>query len=961
VSQTVVSHYRLLHLLGEGGMGVVHRAEDTRLSREVAIKFLRAHDVPQGSFLARFEREARLASALTHPNICTIHELGEHEGRPFIVMELLEGRTVKQLLEAGPLAPERVLAFGVQIARALDAAHSRGIIHRDIKPANLFVDHNDHLKVLDFGLAKLAPSPAASVVAAATQTAVHAPRAADVTATGAAVGTAAYMSPEQATGGRLDARTDLFSFGTVLYEMATGRRAFPGENTGVVLTRLLKGQFIPPRSLNPTIPEALERIILRAMEVDSNRRYQSAAGMLEDLRAARGALGDASADTAALPAAAAQPRVSARTRRWAGAGVGIAAGAGLALWIWAAQRPAALTNRDSVLIGAIANSTGDPVFDETLETALKVQLAQSPFLDLVPDARIAETLRLMGRPEDTRLEHDVARQVCSRLSQKAMIDGTIAPLGSTYVLTLAATECETGASIAREQAAAESKEEVLRVLGGLTSSLRTTLGESLPSIKAFDVPIEQATTPSLPALKNYTLGLAERRKGRELESIAFFNRAIELDPEFAAAYTTLSTVYGSIGEWQRSEDQARLAFARRQRVSERERLFIVYQYHDRVTGDEDQAIATLEMWKSSYPRDARPVNALALIYNRVGRFEDAVREAQEALRRSPGNSFPMSNLAFAYRGLGRYDEARRVAQEAIGLGVATTPTRRLLFQLDTMEGRPSAADQVEWSRSQPREFDIVSAQAQIAAFGGRLEEATRLYLQAADMATARSLSGTASGFLAHLAMTEALYGGGPRTSERVRALVSRTANAADSPGAVPRFRAAVALGLVGFGDEAADILARARARYPESTLVRTVFVPATSAAISLGRNRPGAALASLADAASTEFGTVAGLIPTLMRGDAYMALGNPDGARADYERVLAHRGSDPFSLAIPLAHLGLGRALALTGDPGRSRAEYDELFRVWKDADPDLPLVQRARAEAARLAAASEAGPSPAR
>ena len=958
MAQTFVSHYRVLHKLGEGGMGVVYRAQDLRLDREVAIKFLRKEDHTQAPWLTRFEREARLASALTHPHICTIHELGEEDGRPFIVMELLEGRTMKQRIEEGPLPVEQVVDFGVQIAMALEAAHARGIVHRDIKPANLFVTHEDHLKVLDFGLAKLTDRQTA-VNPVRTQGAVQTTAEADVTVTGAAVGTAAYMSPEQATGGKVDARTDLFSFGSVLYEMSTGRRAFPGENSGTVILRLLKGEFIPPRSLNPAIPERLETVILRAMEVDPNRRYQTAAGMLEDLRALSRALGpDASATHAAMAAAdlPAPALGRFRTRTWALGTVAIGLLALLGGWRWIGTRTGmALTNKDSILIGGFANSTGDPVFDETLSVALKVQLGQSPFLDIVGDDRVTEELGLMQRPPDERLTHAVARDACERLGLKAMLDGTLAALGRNYVLTLDATDCHTGETVASEQREATSKEEVLRVLGPMASTMRTRLGESLPSIKQFDVPIEQATTPSLPALKAYALGVAERRRGRELESVAFFNRAIELDPEFAAAYTTLSTVYGNVGEWRRSEEYARLAFDRQKRVSERERLFITYQYHDRVTGNQDEAARTLEMWKAAYPRDSRPANALALIDNRFGRYDNAVTQATEALRRSPGNPFPMSNLAFAYRGLGRYADARRIGEEAVKLGVATTPTRRLLYQLGIMMNDGSAAAQLEWAKSRPREFDLISAQAQVAAYAGRLRDASAMYAQAADMATARSLTGAASGYWAHLAITEALYRDPRRASTHVRDIVARTASAAENPGTIPRFRAAIALGIVGLGADARELVTMAKQQYPDSTFTRTVFVPSAEAAIALGRGAPADAGGALGAAIPAEFGTVAGLVPTFLRGEAYLARGDAAAARVEYQRVLDHRGTDPFAPVIPLARLGLARAWQLSGDAEKSRHEYDELLAIWKDADADLPPLQRARAERARLDASTSA------
>ena len=943
-------------------MGVVYRGEDMRLDREVAIKFLRREDHGQAPWLSRFEREARLASALTHPNICTIHELGEENGRPFIVMELLEGRTMKQRIEGGPLAIELVVEFGVQIAMALDAAHGRGIVHRDIKPANLFVSHDDHLKVLDFGLAKLTdhhPLVATLRPPSAVQTTADA----DVTMTGAAVGTAAYMSPEQATGLKVDARTDLFSFGSVLYEMATGRRAFPGDNSGTVIMRLLKGEFVPPRALNPAIPERLEAIILRAMEVDPNRRYQSAAAMLDDLRSLSRALApDASVTRALLPALDPLPPAGWRrfvSRRWvAGAALLGAIALGLG-WRTMRSTPAlALTNRDQILIGSFANSTSESVFDETLSTALKVQLGQSPFLDIVPDDKISEELTLMQRPGDERLTHDTARQVCERLGVKAMVDGTIARLGQNYVLTLNATDCRTGDSVAREQRESPSREDVLGVLGTMASTLRTELGESLPSIKQFDVPIEQATTPSLSALRAYALGIDERRKGRELESVAFFNQAIELDPEFAAAYTTLSTVYGSLGEWRRSEEYARLAYDRQKRVSERERLFITYQYHDRVTGNQDEARTTLELWKRSFPRDYRPANALALIDNRFGRFAEGVTEATEALRRSPGSAFALSNLAVAYRGLGRFAEAKAAGDQAVKLGVATAPTRRLLYQLGVMTNDGSAAAQLEWAKSRPREFDIVSAQAQIAAFGGRLREASALYAHAVDMAESRSLSGTASGYWAHLALSDAMLGDPRRGSDRVREIVAKTATAAESPGTIPRFRAAIALGIVGLAGEARELVSRAKQDYPESTLTRLVFVPSAEAAIALGRGAPAEAIAALATAGPAEFGTVAGLAPTLLRGDAYLAAGDARSARAEYQRVIDHRGTDPFAPMIPLAHLGLARAWAALGDVAKSTHEYDQLLAIWKDADPDLPVLLRARAERDRLTSRDSSAPA---
>jgi tetratricopeptide (TPR) repeat protein/predicted Ser/Thr protein kinase len=955
VNHTVISHYRVLHQLGEGGMGVVFAAEDLRLGREVAIKFLRADEPEQEQWLARFEREARLASALKHPHICTIHELGEHNGRPFIVMELLEGRTIKQMLENGPLPVAAVVEFAVQIAEALVAAHERDIVHRDIKPANLFVTHGDRLKVLDFGLAKLAAQPLTTGMPA-RDVAPRRGAGPEVTTTGATVGTAAYMSPEQATASTIDARTDLFSFGSVLYEMVTGKRAFPGDSAPLVLQRLIAGDVIPVRSLAPGVPSGLERIIHRALQNEKSKRYQTAAEMLADLRAlAR----EMTASTVPLQAVAAD-QTPGRRRRWIALGGAVAALVAIVLagyWLAVGRRAAALTDRDSILIGQFTNTTGDSVFDETLITALKVHLGQSPFLDIVPDDRVAEQLRLMSHPADQPVDTSTARHLCQRLGVKALLEGAINRLGSNYVVTLNALECESGRIIGREQGEATSAEQVLGVLGSLSSSMRTRLGESLPSIRAFDVPIEQATTRSLPALKAYTLGVAERRRGRELESISFFNQALVQDSEFAAAYTMLSTVYGSLGEWQKSEEYARLAYDRQKRVSERERLFIEYQYHDRVTGDQDKAAQTLEVWKLSYPRDSRPVNALALIHNRYGRYEQAVSEAQEALRRSPGNPFPMSNLAFALRGLGKYAESRKVAEEAVSMGVATTPTRRLLYQLGVLAGDGSETQQLEWAKDRPREFDLISARAQVAAFDGRLRDAAELYTLAADKARGRGLNGTASSFAAHLAWTEALYSDRSQARERVRAILGASLSGSDGLEAVPRFRAAAALGYVGLTAEARSILSQAQARYPESTVVRTVLAPVVHAAMALERERPADAVQALEAALPTERGNISGLIPMFLRGEAHLAAGEREAARREFHKVLDARGADPFAPVVPLAHLGLARAWAADGDAGKAKSAYEELFRIWSKADADLPVLRRAREEFDRLPASTPTAP----
>ena len=950
---TVVSHYRLLDCLGEGGMGVVYRAEDLRLGREVAIKLLRTEGTTPSDWMPRFEREARLASSLQHPHICTIHELGEHEGQPFIAMERLEGKTVRQLIEAGPLSVVRVLEFARQIADALDAAHRRGIIHRDIKPANLFVTYGDHLKVLDFGLAKTtggdpptATNIALPTASTPTQTTAVTP---ELTATGVAVGTAAYMSPEQAHGLPLDARSDLFSLGSVLYEMTTGRRAFGGTDLALIAMRIVNGILVPPRTVNPSIPENVEALILKLLATDPKDRYQTAADLLVDVRAALQQLDPASGLVSTVPASSSETKGRSSRLRWMiAAGIGIAVLAGVLKYTWFVRRPT-LSDRDTILIGTFENTTGNSMFDQTLLTALKAALEQSPFLDIVPDPRVRETLRSMGRGEDDRLAREVAREACQRLGLKAMLDGSIASLGSSYVIRLEATDCQTGEALAREQAEAPTDDRVLKELGRLSSRMRTTLGESLPSMARFDVPIEQATTPSLTALKAYALGLEERRRGRELESIAFFNQAIELDHEFASAYATLSTVYGSLGEWHRSEEYARLAYVLQNRVSERERLFITYQFHDRVTGNQERAASTLELWKTAYPREFRPVNALALIQHRIGRHERAVEEAREALRRTPGHPFALSNLAIAYRSLGKYADARQVAMEAVNLKVETTPTRRLLYQLGVLAGDGSAAEHLAWAKDRSREFDLVSAQAQVAAYQGRLQQADDLYRRAIDMAVARGLKGTASGNAAQLAWTDALLRDPSKATDTVRRALALVEGDADGPGTIPRFRAAAALALTGLGSEALTLVTRAEQAYPEATFVRTVLGPVTRAALALRQLKPDDAVHALDVAVQTELGTIAGLVPSYLRAEAYMQKGAFPQALKEYQKLIDHRGVDPFAPMVSLAHLGIARAHARSGNVDASRRAYEELFTIWNLADPDFAPLAAARDEYSRL------------
>jgi Flp pilus assembly protein TadD len=882
VSGRTISHYRLVEELGSSGRGVVYRAEDVRLGRHVAIRLLPRDLADDPEVLARFEREARLASSLSHPHICTVHDVDEANGQLFMVMELCAGATVADLVAHGPLPVDDALQVAVQVADALDAVHAHGIAHGNLCSRRVFVGPDRQAKVL--------------------------------------------LSPELAGTRPTGTGADLHALGVVLHEMATGRAPASAPNGGVDTV--------------DDVPGPAQPIVRRLLDARADDAYRRASDVLEDLRAARRQL------------AAARLRRSSR-RRWprllaAGAAAIVVAVIAAATAFRAGRGATPLSERDVILLAGFQNDTGLPVFDDTLFQALAVQLTQSPFLNLVAEERVRETLRQMGRETNEHPTGEVAREVCQRLGLKAVVRGAISRRGPAFAVVTDAVNCQTGSELARAQGAAARQEDVLQTVGAVSSTLRSQLGESLKSVQQFDVPIARATTPSLEALEAYTMGLSRRARGAELESIPFFERALELDPAFAAAATTLSTVYGNLGEPRRSEEYARRAYDNRARVSERERLFIEYQYHDRVTGDQRQVATTLEVWKQTYPNDFLPANALAILHNRLGNFARGAEEAQEALRRSPGHAFPLSNLAHAYRGLGRYDDARRVAEEAVGLRVETVPTRRLLYQLAVLRGdEAGAAEQVRWAAGNPREFDMTAAQAQVAAYEGRLADASALYARTAELARGRALPEIAGAYLAHEALTLALYGDRARALAVAReALSSAPADAADS---VPRFRAVAALALLGDA-EGVRLAEGAAATHPQSTIVEGVLLPVARAAFDLSQRRGSEAIEQLRAASPYEAGTLAVLVPIYLRAEAFLLEGQGARAREEFDRILAHRGSDPFSPVCALAPLGVARAWRAMQEPGKSAAAYDAFLGSWARADADIPILAEARRERASLA-----------
>jgi len=930
-----VSHYRVLDVIGGGGMGMVFKAEDLKLGRLVALKFLPEEFAGDAVALKRFEREAQTASALNHPNICTIYEIEEHEGQPFIAMELLQGDNLRNHLSASkqkPLPLRELLEISAQICDGLQAAHDKGIIHRDIKPANIFLCKSGTVKILDFGLAKLAGSDVALERAEAASTTVPKTSSTEslkkaLTRTGTTTGTAGYMSPEQVRHEELDTRSDLFSFGLVVYEMACGWRAFTGQTLVDVHEAILHQPPALARARNPVLPRSFDMVLAKALEKDRNRRYQSASALKEDL---------ARITREANPARR-------RTRRALAAGVLLAVGA-LSVWRYEVYRHRiTLAPTDTIVLADVDNRANDPVFDGALDTALRYEMEQTPYLNVLGLDKAYATMGQLKLAPTTKITPEIARQICGKTNSKMVISDSIADAGNGYHLETRALDCVSGATLAEEGTDIVARNQVVHELGATAARLRRKLGEPAESLVRFNQPLEKATSASLEALQTGAEGTKLFLAGNSEGALKLYQQAVELDPNLALMHGRMGAAYLFLGNTELSAASYTRAYQLRDRLTEKDRLNTEIAYYGRVTGNWEKEYSSVLRFLEIFPRDVLAHANLRAAFVYLGQPDRAADEAVETARLQP-SSYYFGSAIQSIRFASRFNEAKSWLAKADVLKLDNSLIRRerliVAFATGDRENVEKILEAEE--RGSYRE-DFLHEHSLIEIQQGRFRSAERLRLQALGRTSKAS---NADWWVVLSALEDAEVG----KDVQARRYESKAAGSA-----LDRYNniaLALALARSGRTAEAGRLADQISAERPEDTLVQHYFLPTIRAAIKLRQHDPAAAIDLLRGTAKYDLaftGSFESVYPAYIRGLAYVGLGDGQSAAAQFQKLIDNPGFSVRHVIGPLARLQLGRAQKMMGDNASARKSYEEFLSIWKDADADIPVYRQAKAEYAQL------------
>lgn len=934
-----IGQYKVVSLLGAGGMGEVWLADDAKLKRRIALKILA--DVQNKERLARFEQEAFAVSALNHPNIITIFDIGESDGQQFIATEYIEGKTLRQLIQEGTLTVSQTVDIASQVCAALSTAHSAGIIHRDIKPENIMVRGDGIVKVLDFGLARFNEKSNSN------------PNVDFITKPGMVMGTINYMSPEQARALPIDEKTDVFSLGIVLYEMLMKELPFKGVNEVETLAAILEREPKPlsellsenlrnlvAKSLNknhldrPTASEILDELRKAKRDLDFGielKRQKTAENLNEEKTIEMTAVTDQNALAGATGRVVQTKKTSYRPIFFGILGLLITVAVGFFAYsqFWAKANAPILKEADKFLLADFENKTGDEEFDGILRQPLAVSLSQSPFLNLVPDGQIRQTLQQMERKNDEPLSYEIAREIAQRRGIKAFLKGTIETRGVQYLLTLETFSTETGEAVAKEQVESKNKETVMSSLGEAASRMREKLGESLASIKRLDAPLQESTTNSLEALKSFTLGSKNVSEGKNDEAIKHFERAIELDPNFFAAYLNLAIAYNNKNQISQAQKFVEKAYTLRDRATTREKLKVTDNYHAFITGDAEKNIETLELYRQTYPRDiVAPVN-LGATYNQIGKFSKAEEFARVALSIDPSTAVVYLNLGRYLNMQSRYDEAKVVFEDALNRKFESPQIHKGLFTVAFAKGDEAEMKrQLELLKEQEPDSALM-VQGNPLIFAGKWREYQKVLNQAISMVE-KDLPDVAADYASQVAVNSAALGKCKEALDYQNRALKYEKGQAVMQDATLTFALC--------GGEAEKIINELKQKYPNNTVVNKMWLPIANAALAL-KDSPEKTLEFLETTRSYEGGTY--FWDSYLRGQAYLKLKKNDLAIAEFQKIIQNRGWATQSPLFALAHRELSRVYTAQNDTENAKKYLEQFLSLWKNADADLPVLKK--------------------